>query len=40
MVHFLKMTIKELSNKLKEPGISDDRFYLHGLFGSTEVSTT
>lgn len=30
------MIIEELYNKLKELGVSDDRFYLHGLFGSTD----
>lgn len=29
------MTIKELHNKLKERGISEDQYFLHGLFGST-----
>ncbi|GEL10702.1 hypothetical protein SAMN05192550_0253 [Flavobacterium glycines] len=29
------MTIKELHNKLKEKGISEHQYFLHGLFGST-----
>lgn len=30
------MTLAELYRKLKELGISEDRYYLHGLFGSTD----
>ena len=30
------MTIEELHNKLVELGISPDRYYLHGLYGSTD----
>jgi hypothetical protein len=30
------MTIEELYNRLKELRVSEDRFYLHGLFGSTD----
>lgn len=30
------MTIEELNNELKKLGVSDDRYYLHGLFGSTD----
>ena len=30
------MTIEELNNELKTLGVSDDRYYLHGLFGSTD----
>ena len=30
------MTIEELNNKLKILSVSDDRYYLHGLFGSTD----
>ncbi len=30
------MTIKELHNQLKECGIKEDRYFLHGLFGSTD----
>lgn len=29
------MVLKELYIKLKELGISEDKFYLHGLYGST-----
>jgi len=29
------MTIEELNSELKKLGVSDDRYYLHGLFGST-----
>ena len=29
------MTIAELHIKLKELGISEDKYYLHGLYGST-----
>lgn len=29
------MTIAELHRKLQELGISQDRYYLHGLYGST-----
>jgi len=29
------MTIQELSIKLKELGVPEDRYYLHGLYGST-----
>ncbi len=29
------MTIQELYNKLKELGISEDKYYLHGIYGST-----
>lgn len=29
------MTIRELYIKLKELGIPEDRYYLHGLYGST-----
>ncbi|UWX55740.1 hypothetical protein NYZ99_04760 [Maribacter litopenaei] len=28
------MTISELHNKLKDSGIPEDQYYLHGLFGS------
>ncbi len=30
-----KMNIEELHNELAELGISDDQYYLHGLYGST-----
>jgi hypothetical protein len=30
------MTIEELNSKLKEIGVSEDRYFLHGLFGSTD----
>jgi len=30
------MTINELHNNLKEKGISEDQYFLHGLFGSTD----
>ena len=30
------MTIEELNNELKNLGVSDDRYYLHGLFGSSD----
>jgi hypothetical protein len=30
------MTIAELHNKLKELGIPEDRYYIHGLYGSTD----
>ena len=30
------MTIEELNSVLKKIGVSDDRYYLHGLFGSTD----
>ena len=30
------MTIEELNSELKNIGVSDDRYYLHGLFGSTD----
>lgn len=30
------MTIKELNNELKKLGVSNDRYYLQGLFGSTD----
>ena len=30
------MTIEELNSELKNLGVSDDRYYLHGLFGSTD----
>ena len=30
------MTISELHIKLKENGIKEDRYFLHGLFGSTD----
>jgi hypothetical protein len=30
------MTIAELYNNLKELGISEDKYYLHGLYGSTD----
>ena len=33
---FEKMTIEELNSELKKLGVSDDRYYLHGLFGSTD----
>lgn len=29
------MTLQELHRQLKELGISEDRYYLHGLYGST-----
>lgn len=29
------MTIEELNSELKNLGVSDDRYYLHGLFGSS-----
>lgn len=29
------MTLNELHIKLKESGIPEDRYYLHGLYGST-----
>lgn len=29
------MTLQELHIKLKELGVSEDRYYLHGLYGST-----
>lgn len=32
------MTIAELHNSLKELGISEDKYYLHGLYGSTDDS--
>ena len=32
------MTIAELHNKLKGKGISEDKYFLHGLFGSTDDS--
>lgn len=30
------MTIKELHNKLQESGITEDQYFLHGLFGSAD----
>ena len=30
------MTIEELNNELKRIGVSEDRYFLHGLFGSTD----
>jgi len=30
------MTIEELNSELKYLGVSDDRYYLHGLYGSTD----
>ena len=30
------MTIEELNSELKNLGVSDDRYYLHGLFGSSD----
>lgn len=33
---FEKMTIEELNSELKKIGVSNDKFYLHGLFGSTD----
>ena len=30
------MTIEELNSELNKLGVSDDRYYLHGLFGSTD----
>ena len=30
------MTIEELNSRLKKLGVSDDKYYLHGLFGSTD----
>jgi hypothetical protein len=30
------MTITELHNRLKESGINDDQYFLHGLFGSKD----
>jgi hypothetical protein len=30
------MTIEELNSELKRLGVSEDRYYLHGLFGSTD----
>ena len=30
------MTIKELYSELKNLGVSEDRYYLHGFFGSTD----
>jgi hypothetical protein len=30
------MTLLKLSNELKELGISQDKYYLHGLYGSTD----
>ncbi|GAB5557783.1 MAG: hypothetical protein SchgKO_19960 [Schleiferiaceae bacterium] len=30
------MTIEQLNTELKKLGVSDDRYYLHGLFGSTD----
>jgi hypothetical protein len=30
------MTISDLHNKLKERGIKEDQYFLHGLFGSTD----
>ena len=30
------MTISDLHNKLKEKGIIEDKYFLHGLFGSTD----
>jgi len=30
------MTIEQLNTELKKIGVSDDRYYLHGLFGSTD----
>ncbi len=30
------MTIKELHNQLKESGIKEDQYFLHGLFCSTD----
>jgi len=30
------MTIAELHNKLKESGISENTYYLHGLYGSVD----
>lgn len=29
------MQIRELYNKLKDLGVPEDRYYLHGLYGST-----
>lgn len=31
-----KMTVSELHNKLKEIGINEDQYFLHGLYGSTD----
>jgi hypothetical protein len=36
MHHLNKMMIEELNNELKKLGVSDDRYYLHGLFGATD----
>jgi len=30
------MTIADLHTKLKEKGIPEDRYFLHGLYGSTD----
>ena len=30
------MTLEELNRKLVELGITDNRYYLHGLYGSTD----
>ena len=30
------MTLSELHNRLKESGINDDQYFLHGLFGSKD----
>lgn len=30
------MTISELHTKLLDSGIPDDKYYLHGLYGSTD----
>ena len=32
------MTIKELHNQLKKMGVSEDAYYLHGLYGSINDS--
>ncbi len=34
--HLKKMTIEELNSELRKLGVSDDRYYLHGPFGSTD----
>ncbi|TJY32530.1 hypothetical protein E5167_14295 [Pontimicrobium aquaticum] len=30
------MTIRELNNELKKSGVSENKYFLHGLFGSTD----
>jgi hypothetical protein len=36
VLHLIKMTLTELHTKLKNNGISEDHYFLHGLYGSTD----